>query len=78
MAFIENWLDSIRTRTVAFIAIVLAVAVTAVSCDGGPAPEASAPGIDPSKVADYIHTVLEADRTAYTKHVISRAKVLEG
>lgn len=78
MTFIENWLQAIRTRTVAFIAIILAVAVTAVSCAGG-TPEASAPvGIDPSKVADYIHTVLEADRTAYTKHVISRAKVLEG
>jgi hypothetical protein len=29
-------------------------------------------------VADYIHTVLAADRTAYTKHVVNRAKKLEG
>jgi hypothetical protein len=78
MAFIENWLTAIRTRTVAFIAIVLAIAVTAVSCSGG-APTASAPaGIDPSMVAEYIHTVLAADRTAYTKHVVNRAKMLEG
>ncbi|MGB2926203.1 MAG: DUF3365 domain-containing protein [Limnothrix sp.] len=79
MAFIENWLTAIRTRTVAFIAIVLAIAVTAVSCSGGGAPTASAAaGIDPSVVAEYIHTVLAADRTAYTKHVVSRAKMLEG
>jgi hypothetical protein len=78
MAFIENWLTAMRTRTVAFIAIVLAIAVTAVSCSGG-TPTASAPaGIDPSMVAEYIHTVLAADRTAYTKHVVSRAKMLEG
>jgi hypothetical protein len=32
----------------------------------------------PSLVADYIHTVLEADRTAYTRHVVNRAKMLEG
>ena len=29
-------------------------------------------------VADYIHTVMQADRTAYTKHVVSRVAKLEG
>ncbi|MGF1534857.1 MAG: DUF3365 domain-containing protein [Elainellaceae cyanobacterium] len=80
MGILENWISAIRTRTVAFIAIVLAVAVTAISCSsggGGTTAQASA-GVAPELVADYIHTVLAADRTAYTKHVVNRVKTLEG
>lgn len=79
MAIVEKWLSAIRTRTVAFIAIILAVSVTAISCSssGGTTATASA-GIAPELVADYIHTVLAADRTAYTKHVVNRVKTLEG
>lgn len=29
-------------------------------------------GISPEKVADYVHAVLEADRTIYTTHVVNR------
>lgn len=29
-------------------------------------------GIPPDKVADYVHAVLEADRTIYTTHVVNR------
>ena len=29
-------------------------------------------GIAPEKVADYVHAVLEADRTIYTNHVVNR------
>ncbi|ERN40596.1 protein of unknown function (DUF3365) [Rubidibacter lacunae KORDI 51-2] len=76
---LETWLDRVRTRTVAFIAIVIAVCVTAVSCSGGGADTSQASaGIAPELVADYIHTVLAADRTAYTKHVVNRAQTLEG
>ena len=78
MAIVERWMDSIRTRTVAFIAIILAVAVTIVSCSGGGGASKDSAGIAPELVADYIHTVLAADRTAYTKHVVNRAKKLEG
>ncbi|MBE7384317.1 MAG: DUF3365 domain-containing protein [Leptolyngbya sp. SIO1E4] len=79
MAIVERWMGAIRTRTVAFIAIILAVAITAISCSssGGPTATAST-GIAPELVVDYIHAVLEADRTAYTKHVVNRAQVLEG
>ena len=80
MTMIENWLNAIRTRTVAFIAIILAVAVTAVACSGGGTTNEAATGggVAPELVADYIHTVLAADRTAYTKHVVNRVKTLEG
>ena len=78
MAIVERWMDVIRTRTVAFIAIILAVAVTVVSCSGGGGASKDTAGIAPELVADYIHTVLAADRTAYTKHVVNRAKTLEG
>ena len=79
-SLLNRWVSAVRTRTVAFIAIILAVAVTAISCSSsGPATtEAAAPGIEPDLVADYIHTVLAADRTAYTKHVVNRVKTLEG
>ncbi|MEM9119513.1 MAG: DUF3365 domain-containing protein [Cyanobacteria bacterium P01_F01_bin.56] len=78
MALVERWMNTLRTRTVAFLAIIMAVAVTAVACGGGGTVATSAPGISPELVADYIHTVLAADRTAYTKHVVSRVKTLEG
>ncbi|MDA0672525.1 MAG: DUF3365 domain-containing protein [Cyanobacteria bacterium] len=79
MAIVERWMHTLRTRTVAFIAIILAVAVTAISCSGGGGTvTGNGPGISPDLVADYIHTVLEADRTAYTRHVVNRAKMLEG
>ncbi|WP_201278901.1 c-type heme family protein [Leptolyngbya iicbica] len=70
-------MNTLRLRVVAFIAIIMAVAVTAVACGGGTTATASA-GIAPELVADYIHTVMEADRTAYTRHVVSRVNVLEG
>lgn len=79
MTLVDRWMNSIRTRVVAFIAIILAVAVTAVSCSGSGTTTAQATaGIAPELVADYIHTVLAADRTAYTVHVVNRAKKLEG
>jgi hypothetical protein len=31
-----------------------------------------AEGIPPEKVADYVHAVLEADRTIYTTHIVNR------
>ncbi|RZM82006.1 DUF3365 domain-containing protein [Leptolyngbya iicbica LK] len=77
MTLVGKWMNTLRLRVVAFIAIIMAVAVTAVACGGGTTATASA-GIAPELVADYIHTVMEADRTAYTRHVVSRVNVLEG
>ena len=34
--------------------------------------QTSMPGIPPEKVADYVHAVLEADRTIYTTHIVNR------
>lgn len=78
---LKNWMQHIRARTIALLSLAAAVCFTAVACSGGGgstvATTASA-GISPDLVADYIHTVLAADRTAYTKHVVSRVKTLEG
>ena len=75
----NRWLRRIRAKTMALFAIAAAICFTAVSCSGGGSTTAQATGaIDPSLVADYIHTVLAADRTAYTKHVVNRVKTLEG
>ncbi|MEO0825556.1 MAG: DUF3365 domain-containing protein [Cyanobacteria bacterium J06639_14] len=80
MTIANRWIYTIRTRTAAFIAIILAVAVTAVSCSGGPAADSgeTISGIPPEIVVDYIHTVAASDRTAYTKHVVGRLQTLEG
>ncbi|MCA9471220.1 MAG: DUF3365 domain-containing protein [Nitrospira sp.] len=34
--------------------------------------DSSHPGISPEKVADIIHSIIEADRTVYTTHVVNR------
>jgi hypothetical protein len=39
---------------------------------GPGAAEAEAPGIPPETVADFIHAVIESDRTFYTVHVVER------
>jgi hypothetical protein len=54
---------------------VLAVAGTLVLCLSGsasPAAGSELPGIPPETVTDYIHAVIEADRTFYTIHVVER------
>lgn len=75
-----SWIQRIRTRVMALFALAAVVCFTAVACSGGDSNTASAagPAIAPDLVADYIHTVLAADRTAYTQHVVNRVKSLEG
>ena len=75
----NNLIRTIKTRTIGLIAIAIMVTFTAIACGNGGTPESTAAvGIAPEKVVDYIHTVLLADRTAYTKHVVNRLKKLEG
>lgn len=76
----NNLIRTIKTRTIGLIAIAVMVTFTAIACGGGGTTQSSTAevGIPPEKVVDYIHTVLMADRTAYTKHVVNRLKVLEG
>ncbi|MEL6555098.1 MAG: DUF3365 domain-containing protein [Cyanobacteria bacterium J06621_11] len=75
-----SWMQRIRAKTMALFALAAAICFTAVACSGGGggAATATGPSIAPDIVADYIHNVLAADRTAYTKHVINRVKTLEG
>ena len=73
----NNIILRIKTKTIGLIALALAICFTAIACSGGGSTTASA-GISPELVVDYVHTVLMADRTAYTKHVVNRLKTLEG
>jgi hypothetical protein len=67
----------LRTKVIGLFALATTICLLVVSCGG--APQATAPaGLAPELVTDYIFTALAADRTAYTKHVINRAKTLEG
>ena len=63
---------------ISLLAIAATICLTAIACgsDGGSEPQAQ--GVPPEAVADYVHTVLMADRTAYTKHVVNRLETLEG
>jgi hypothetical protein len=59
----------VSVRTAAFTLIVLGMAATSWPlAKENPGPS----GIPPQKVADYVHAVLEADRTFYTTHVVNR------
>ena len=77
MNLTQKWLRNLRTRTFAFLALAAAICFTAVACSGGTESQATG-GVKPALVADYIHTALASDRTAYTKHVVNQAKTLEG
>jgi hypothetical protein len=80
----QGWMKKLKTKVVALISLALAVCLTAVACAGGSqqaqtnGTETASAGIPPEAVVDYIHTVLLADRTAYTKHVVNRLQTLEG
>lgn len=75
----QTWIKRFRQRTLGLFALAVAICFTAVACSGGGAQTGGAAGgIQPELVADYVHTALAADRTAYTKHVVNRAQKLEG
>lgn len=80
MTAITGWIQRIRAKTMVLFALAATICFTAIACSGGGSGTATATGpmIAPELVADYIHTALAADRTAYTKNVVSRAKTLEG
>lgn len=73
----NNIIQSVRTKTIGLIALAVTICLTAIACSGGGSTQ-SASGISPEVAVDYVHTVLLADRTAYTKHVVNRLKTLEG
>ncbi len=73
----DNLIRRIKTKTMGLIALAVTICFTAIACSGGGSTQAAA-GISPEVAVDYVHTVLLADRTAYTKHVVNRLKKLEG
>ncbi len=73
----NNIIQRVKTRTIALVALAVTICFTAIACSGGGSTQATA-GISPEVAVDYVHTVLLADRTAYTKHVVNRLKKLEG
>ncbi len=59
---------SARTVTMAVICLLFAAS----------SPAADLQGIPPETVADYLHSVIEADRTFYTIHVVERLQKAGG
>lgn len=66
-----------QSKIMALVAFATAICFTVIACNT-PNNQQAATGIAPEIVVDYIHSVAEADRTAYTKHVVNRLKKLEG
>ena len=69
-------------KTIKTLAIALACTAVLSACKEEPAANKTAAtqaptGISPQKMADAIHTVLEADRTTYTKLIVNRLAVQE-
>jgi hypothetical protein len=60
------------------VALLALLAVGAVACGGGGTQAAEESGIPPELVVDYIHTVIEADRTTYASQVVHRLQDVEG
>ncbi len=77
MLAMNNLISRTKTKIIGLIALAITICFTAIACGGGSQTQAAS-GIAPELVVDYIHTVLLADRTAYTKHVVNRLKKLEG
>ena len=73
----NNVIERVKTKTIGLIALAITICFTAIACSGGGSTQTEA-GISPEVVVDYVHTVLMADRTAYTQHVVNRLKTLEG
>lgn len=65
-------MDYLRfTFRVTTMALLLGGVGTLATLDAAKEAPAAA-GISPEKVADYIHAILEADRTFYTSHIVNR------
>lgn len=61
------------TQRVMWSALVGVLAICVIgSSVWGAEPSSKPKGISPSTVADFIHAVIEADRTLYTTHVVER------
>ena len=73
----NNVIENVKAKTIGLIALAITVCFTAIACSGGGSDQAEG-SISPEVAVDYVHTVLLADRTAYTNHVISRLNKLEG
>ena len=73
----NNLILRIKTRTIGLIVLAVTICLTAIACSGSGSTQAEG-SISPEVAVDYVHTVLLADRTAYTKHVVNRLETLEG
>ncbi len=73
----NNLIGIIKTRTIGLIALAVSICFMAIACSGSGSTQATG-AIAPEVAVDYVHTVLLADRTAYTKHVVNRLQKLEG
>lgn len=61
------------SKTLRWGAVIATIAVLAIQGVSAVEKDAGTPmGIPPSTVADYVHAVIEADRTFYTVHVVER------
>ncbi len=52
--------------------LVVAVLMTFAGISSGEEEHSGQSGVPPEVVADYVHAVIEADRTLYTTHVVNR------
>lgn len=69
--------ESIIKRWTSIVIVICSVTALVMlddpfSTKQGPLAASSEDGIPPERVADFIHAVIEADRTFYTTHVVAR------
>jgi hypothetical protein len=57
-----------QRRLLSLLAVLILLSAPAIAAE----TEALPKGISPEKVADYVHAIVEADRTVYTTHIVKR------
>lgn len=70
MNFINTNPRLLKAKTIALIVLGITVVFTVVSCSRQ--TPTNTVGISPEIVVDYIHRVIESDRTIYTQQVVNR------
>lgn len=78
MSTVTTYIEQINRKIIGLVALATLVAFSIVSCGEAQTQGDGEGGISPDAAVDYIHTVLLADRTAYTQHVVNRLQMLEG
>ena len=71
MNSITTYLRPVKLKIIALLLLAVIVLISIVSCSDQTQQQKTT-GLSPEVVVDYIHKVIKADRSIYSKHVVNR------